>query len=173
MRTTLYILADLDDRDLIWLREAGEERRLERGETLIHAGRSIAHLFFLLDGSLSVHISDGRAVAKLGPGDVVGEMSFVEKRPPSATVVADGASRLLAVRRDAILARFDSDALFAARFYRALAVFLSDRLRTATATGAAIAGDADGELDEGLLDTIHVAGDRFMRLMRLLDGRAD
>ena len=48
-------------------------------------------------------------------------------------------------------------------------MFLSDRLRTATGGSAGEA--ADGELDEGLLDTLHVAGDRFVRLLALLDGR--
>jgi CRP-like cAMP-binding protein len=75
-------------------------------------------------------------------------------------------SRVLAVRRDIILEAFERDAGFAARFYRALAVFLSDRLRSATAHDGA--GD---ELDEGILDTLHQAGDRFVRLVAMLDGR--
>ena len=65
-----------------------------------------------------------------------------------------------------LLAAFEKDTGFAARFYHALAIFLSDRLRSATAEGA-----ADDELDEGLLDTLHQAGDRFVRLLNLLGGR--
>ena len=170
MRNSLFILSDLDDRDLIWLNAAGALRRLGPGDRLIEAGREVRHLFFVIDGSLAVTLPDGRRVATLGSGDVVGEMSFVEKRPPSASVVAEGTARLLAVPRDAILARFEGDAAFAARFYRALSVFLSDRLRTAT--GGTVGEGADGELDEGLLDTMHVAGDRFIRLIALLEGRA-
>lgn len=169
MRNTLYILADLGDRDLIWLREAGQLRTLQPGEKLIEAGREVKHLFFVIDGTLSVLLRDGRRVAELSVGDVVGEMSFVEKRPPSASVAADTETRLLAVARKTILDRFEEDTAFAARFYRALAVFLSDRLRTATGGSAGEA--AGGEIDEGLLDTLHVAGDRFLRLIQLLEGK--
>ena len=111
----------------------------------------------------------GRSVARLAIGDITGEMSFVEKRLPTASVIAAGAAEVLAVPRAAIEARFAADTGFAARFYRALAVFLSDRLRTATS--GAVAGDPE-EIDEGLLDTLHVAGDRFTRLLDLLAGRA-
>ena len=89
-------------------------------------------------------------------------MSFVETRLPSASVAAIEAGRVLAVPRGTILAAFADDTAFAARFYKALAIFLSDRLR---GTGN------DGELDEGILDTIHQAGDRFVRLLGLLEGR--
>ena len=170
MRNSLFILADLSDRDLIWLREAGEVRELGPGEWLIEAGRDVRHLFFVIDGGLAVLLPDGRRVASLGSGDVVGEMSFVEKRPPSASVAADVPTRLLAVPREAILARFERDSAFAARFYRTLAVFLSARLRTAP--GGSAGEDASGELDEGMLDSLHVAGDRFIRLIALLDGRS-
>ncbi len=165
MRKALYILADLEDRDLIWLRQSGELRTIPSGEALIAAGREVHHLFFVIEGNLSVRAHNGKRVSILAIGDVVGEMSFVEKRLPSATVVADTDCVLLAVPRERIFARFATDAAFAARFYRALAVFLSDRLRTASG-----GGDSD-ELDEGVLDTLHVAGDRFIRLVELLAGR--
>ncbi len=167
MRKALYILGDLEDRDLIWLRQAGELRKVPAGETLIRAGREVRHLFFVIEGELSVTAAESERISGLAVGDVVGEMSFVEKRLPSASVSANTDCLLLAVPREAILARFSSDAAFAARFYRALAVFLSDRLRTA-------GGGADSdELDEGVLDALHVAGDRFIRLIGLLAGRVN
>ena len=169
MRKALYILGDLEDRDLIWLSRSGTVRSLAPGETLIRAGREVAELYFVTDGRLAVTTGSGEAVAILSLGDVVGEMSFVEKRPPSATVAAIEESRVLAVPREAILAEFDRDKGFAARFYRALAVFLSDRLRSATANDPGAAG----ELDEAILDTVSQAGDRFIRLVTLLEGRVE
>lgn len=168
MKRALYILADLGDRDLLWLNQAGRVVGLDDGETLIAAGRPVADLYFIVDGAFAVLLPDGRQVSTLSIGDVTGEMSFVEKRVPSASVKALGPAQVLAIPRDAILAQFERDAAFAARFYRALAVFLSDRLRTAT--GGMSEADAQ-ELDEGLLDTLHVAGDRFTRLLDLLAGR--
>ena len=169
MKKALYILGDLEDRDLLWLNQAGRVRALDAGEALISAGRAVTDLFFIVAGEFDVILPGGRSVARLAIGDIAGEMSFVEKRLPTASVIAADAAEVLAVPRAAIEARFEADTGFAARFYRALAVFLSDRLRTAT-SGAG-AGDPE-EIDEGLLDTLHVAGDRFTRLLDLLAGRA-
>jgi CRP-like cAMP-binding protein len=47
--------------------------------------------------------------------------------------VAVETTEMLAIPRKLILARFDQEPVFAARFYRALAVFLSERLRETTA----------------------------------------
>ena len=165
MRKALYILADLDDHDIAWLAKSGELRSLAAGDTLIQAGRAVDHLFFLTDGSLEVTGPKGARIARLEPGEVVGEMSFVEKRLPGATVKALTEARVLAVPRAAMLAEFTRDAAMGMRFYHALAVFLSDRLRTAS-------GVDDNELDEGLLDTLSMAGDRFIRLIGLLEGRS-
>jgi CRP/FNR family transcriptional regulator, cyclic AMP receptor protein len=167
MRKALYILADLEDRDLLWLSGAGQVRTLGAGERLIEAGREVRELYFVTDGRLAVTTPTGEEIAVLTMGEVVGEMSFVEKRPPGASVTALETARVLAIPRDAILAEFERDKAFAARFYRALAVFLSDRLRSATAHNPS----GVGELDEAILDGVHQAGERFVRLVNLLEGR--
>lgn len=159
----LIILGDLMDQDLIWLARAGEVRPLEKGEVLIREGHPIEDLFIVTDGTFEVTAA-GQRIAKVQTGDILGEMSFVEKQPPSTSVSALSAARVLAVPRDALMAEFRRNDGFAARFYRAMAVFLSDRLR-------AITPGADGnEIDELLLDNLHLAGDRVLRLIGLLDG---
>ncbi|MEM7743402.1 MAG: cyclic nucleotide-binding domain-containing protein [Pseudomonadota bacterium] len=162
MRKSLYILGDLLDQDLIWLARKGDLRKISVGETLIAEGAPLEDLFIITDGKLSVLVG-GTEVAELGTGDVAGEMSFVEKQPPSADVRAKTEARVLAVPRQALLEEFRRNDAFAARFYRALAVFLSDRLRS-------MRPGREDELDEGLLDTLHVAGDRMLRLIALLEG---
>ena len=164
MRKGLIILGDLLDQDLIWLAKVGELRRLNPNDVLIREGEELQELFLITEGWFDVRVK-GLPVAKLSVGDVLGEMSFVEKQPPSATVSAIEPARVLAVPQEVLLQQFRVDQGFAARFYKALAVFLSDRLRTM------MPGGEDGELDEGLLDTLHVAGDRMLRLMDLLEGR--
>ena len=166
MRKALYILGDLDDRDIIFLSGAGTVRQLSSGSALITAGQQVEHLFFITDGSFAVLNRAGARLAELGVGDVAGEMSFVEKRLPDASVVAQASGgRVLAVPRAAMLAAFERDTGMAARFYRALAVFLSDRLRSTS-------GGGSEEIDEGLLDTMQQAGERFVRLVHMLEGRA-
>lgn len=164
MRKALYILAGLDDRDIIWMAATGEVQPIAAGAVLIEAGRPVTQLYFVLEGSLDVLVGD-RRVATLGTGDVVGEMSFVEKRAPSASVVGGAAGELLAIPSDRILARIEADPAFGMRFYRALATFLSDRLRATT-------GGASQELDAGVLENVQQAGERFLRLVQLTQARA-
>lgn len=168
MRKALYILGDLAEEDVIFLANAGSVKTLADGETLIQSGVEVTALYFLTRGTMAVRLPDGTGIAKLGIGDVVGEMSFVEKRAPEADVIASETCRLLAVPRAAIDAELKANPAFAGRFYKALATFLSDRLRTMTAnmTGGSATGD---ELDERLLDMVHVAGDRMLRLIELMD----
>jgi len=165
MRKGLIILNDLQDTDLIWLAREGEILDLKRRDQLIQEGQITKDLFVITEGSFDVKWQH-KTVAQLGVGDVLGEMSFVEKQPASATVTAAVESRVLAVPQKTLLARFELDQGFAARFYRALAVFLSDRLRSMNH------GSSAAVLDEGLLDNLHVAGDRMLRLIDLLGLRS-
>lgn len=132
MQNVRYIAAGLSDADMLWLLSVGKLRTLSAGERLVTAGKMPSELYFVTDGRLDVVLPDGRLVAHLQHGDVVGEMSFVEQNPPGASVVANDRVEVLAIPRKLILARFEEEPLFASRFYRALAVFLSERLRDTT-----------------------------------------
>lgn len=175
MRKVLYILGQLNDGDVEWLAKHGERRMLRDGEVIVREGSAIDTLFITLVGEFRVSLGDGREVARLGAGEVVGEIAFVDSAPPSATVTAIGAASVLALPHALLQQRLADDAPFAARFFRALAIFLADRLRATTRRlGYGSAGDLDSddvladELDIGLLDTLSQAGDRFTRLLRTL-----
>ncbi len=160
MANALYVLAGLLDADIDWMAGVGTLRRLDAGTRLIEAGFRPAELYFVLGGTLDVRLGDGKSVAMLGSGDLVGEMSFVEQRAPGASVVAATAAELLAVPAERILAQLEEDQGFGLRFYRALAALLSERLRATTA-GTAPA------LDEAGVAQVEQAGAKFERLARL------
>lgn len=164
MRNVLYLFGQLGDDDVSWMARAGRARTLGDGATMIEAGDELEAVFVLLDGQLSVRVG-GREVAHLQPGEIVGEMSLVDARPASATVAARGDVRVLEIGRPALEAQLRRDQGFAARFYRGVAVALSDRLRGLQARDG---GDADAgdELNPELLDTMHLAGERFQQLLR-------
>lgn len=165
MRKALYILGDLIDEDIIFLAREGNILTLKRGDSLIDVGESVQALFIVTDGELEVTTPDGDNLAELGVGDVVGEMSFIESQPPDVAVSAASECRVLAIPRPRLSAELERNPEFAARFYKALATFLSDRLRSMTP------GASSDELDERLLDIVHVAGDRLRRLIDMLESR--
>lgn len=179
MRKVLYIFGLLSDTDVEWLSKAGVPRTLTSGTVLIRERERLDRLYILIDGHMEVSISGLGVVAELGSGEMLGEMSFVDSSPTSATVTAKGNVKLLELRKADLEARFASDAAFGMRFFRALTVFLADRMRgTIKRMGYGNAGDLDSdeiledELDEGLLDSVSLAGDRFSRMMRILSGSA-
>lgn len=54
--------------------------------------------YVIVDGKARVEV-DGKAIAELGAGDVVGELSVIDGKPRSATVIAETAMSLLVIRR--------------------------------------------------------------------------
>ena len=177
MRKVLYLLGHLSDSDLEWMITRGSKRRVPAGTMLIQEGHGIDALYILLDGVLEVTGPQiGDKPLRLKCGEVVGEVSLLDSRPPTATVTATVYSVLLAIPRVELLGKLKQDAEFAARFYRSLAVFLAHRLRGA---GQRLAYGKSQPLDEGLeyedelspdlLDSVHIAAARFDRaLQRLL-----
>lgn len=176
MRKVLYILGHLSDGDVEWMARAGRRLAAADGEVLIRQGEPASDLFFVLNGHAMVHVDGLGDIARLGRGEVIGEMSFVDSAPPSATVRSDGGCSVLALDRRRIEARLREEPGFAGRFYKALAIFLADRLRARTgrpAAGPEGGLDADGvtedELDDGVLDQLALAGTRFDHILRTLE----
>lgn len=161
MRKALYILGDLTDQDIQFLSEAGSVKTMSAGESIVEAGSSVEALFIITEGSFAVETTDGFHIAELAAGDVVGEMSLVENRLPEANVKATAESRVLIIPRDALLAQLDQEPRFAARFYKALATFLSDRLRSTM-------NNSKDEGDEQI-NVMHVSDERIEYLMVMLD----
>lgn len=131
MHDALSLLSDLTDADIDWLLQVGEERLVPAGATIIAEGSMPQELYFVLHGVAELRIAalgDSR-VATLGPGELLGEISFLEGRPASATVLALEDVSVLAVARDSVTRRGDSDPVFAARLYRAFARVIARRLR--------------------------------------------
>src|SRR5258708_11907150 len=132
MRKALFFLGILNDADIDWLLANGLKREVLPGVCLIAEGKPIDSIFLVLDGRLSVSIAalENREVAQLMSGEIVGEMSFVDSNPPSASVGALERTFVLAIPKTRLRAKLDSDAMFASRFYPAIAVLPPDRLRT-------------------------------------------
>jgi CRP-like cAMP-binding protein len=171
VRKGLYFLGILNDADIDWLVAAGSRRDVGAGSTLISEGRQIDSIYLVIDGAFAVRTAAlrGREVARLLSGEVVGEMSFVDHAPSSATVQALEPSLVLDIPRRRLNNKLAEDSGFAARFYRALSMFLADRLRNTVALLAGGAATGSGvEMDFDALDGVSVAGARFDWIQRRL-----
>ena len=177
MRKVLYIFGLLTDADVDWLAATGKRSRIGGGEVLIEEGRHVDSISLLLQGALTVTIKGVGEVARLGVGEIVGEMSYVDSAPPSATVKAVGDCLALVIDKRALTRKLEADPAFGCRFYRGLAILLADRLR-GTERRLSYGRSAnletktvlEDELDMGILDNISMAGHRFDRILKTLIG---
>ena len=177
MRKVLYILGQLTDREVEWLATNGTRRTVAQGEKVITTGKSLESIFFILTGEMSVTVDGIGEIARLKSGEIIGEMSMIDASPPSATVTALVESKVLDISKQVLNRKISSDLEFAAHFYKAIATFLSDRLRKTIkhlGYGESVALDEDAlqpdELDENVLDNVFLAGGRFDRMLKKLMG---
>lgn len=169
MKKVLYILGEFEDADVEWLIEAGKKISVPTGSPIIHQGQHTDSLFFVIAGSFLVTTAektDG-AIARVGTGEVLAEISLIDGHPPTATVTAGEDGVVLAIPKTALERKLQEDLGFAARFYRAMSVFLADRLRSMVQdAGGGTAPDLEMGLDE--LDTVSKAGIRFEHILNRL-----
>ena len=94
-----------------------------------------------MDGEVRVEkdIGDGKQtiLAELGVGAILGEMTFLTRALPSATIVAKGTVDMLCITHASISQLVAKDPGLAGRFYHSVAVTLAHRL---AATNAKLAG---------------------------------
>lgn len=103
--------------------------RFQRDEALLQFGKQTRTLYLLLKGKAKVDGATQGQIALLGPGEVCGEMAFLENSQASASVVAVDEVEAYALEWSALADLFELFPHLGSRFYRSLAVNLSRRLR--------------------------------------------
>ena len=78
-------------------------RKLAKDEILVKQGDAGQELFLLLDGVLSVEV-DGKPIAEVGPGAILGERALLETGTRTATLRALTAVRVAVASPDQVSA---------------------------------------------------------------------
>ena len=90
------IFRHLSKRQLQRLAQQVDEVTVEADKMLAEQGLQGRELLIVVDGQATVR-RDGREIARLAAGDVIGEMSLIDGKPRSATVTADTRMTLLVI----------------------------------------------------------------------------
>lgn len=187
LRKVLLVFAVLKDSDIAWMIANGVTEKVVPDTVLIQQGKPVPAVYILLEGTLGIYISlvkngitTEKEVAKSVKGEILGEMSFIEIGTASATVKAVENAWLIGLPQTQLAAKLEEDRAFAGRFYRAIAVVLSNRWRDRlTRRGFATLAndltsmlseeiDAEDELDFDVLEGTAIAGTRFDWMIRQL-----
>ncbi|WP_437925119.1 cyclic nucleotide-binding domain-containing protein [Sorangium sp. So ce291] len=131
MHHTLKQLPWLDEKDLTWLLATSSEERVTAETPIVVEGSEPDTIFVVLEGVFELRIQalGDQVLARLGPGELIGEMALLAGEPASATVVAYEGALMLRLARKDVEARLEADPRFAARLYKAFALLAARRLK--------------------------------------------
>src|SRR5450432_1025733 len=131
MQTALGLLSELNEEDVDWIFRISSERHVIANTVIVHEDEPIVYLYIVLEGLFAVKVASipDSEIGRLGPGEIVGEISFLENTLPSASVIAIESSLLLEIPSALLAERLKATPSFGAQFYRALAILNSRRVR--------------------------------------------
>ncbi|NJD18089.1 MAG: cyclic nucleotide-binding domain-containing protein [Gemmatimonadetes bacterium] len=131
----LAFLRGLDTPSLARIRAIADARVLEEGERLFARGDGGDELYLVRKGRVSIRLplAGGKHhhLATVGPGEMFGELAFLDRDPRSADAVAVIRTDLYALSRARLDALQGTDATLAARLFERVAREISQRLRIA------------------------------------------
>lgn len=135
-----YFCRDLTPRELKKLEGIAEEQRLAPGEVIVAVADEINHLFVIRSGEVRVTIptdASGEPVeevlARMGPGECFGEFSFADRKPASASIVADQETLVYRVAHADLDRLLESDPALARKVLGAMFRTVVSRLRATAA----------------------------------------
>ncbi len=177
MKKILLFFSELNNSDLDWFVQKGKKEVIPPNRLLIREGHVSEALYIVVSGSFSVAIEsqDHKELARIAEGEIVGEVSFIDTRPPLASVRSLEESVVLSVSRVQLLAKLQQDINFASRFYRAICLCLSDRLR-GTVNRLGYGNDADnieahlGEFGQSMISNLELAEAKLNWLIKNVRG---
>jgi CRP-like cAMP-binding protein len=115
--------------------EKAERRMYQPEDVLLKQGDKPAGILIIQKGTVKVtreNMGFQIEVAQHGPGEIFGEMSFVEAEPASTSVIAVDTVGALLVTHQQVQEIINQNPGFFGRFFQSLAYILSQRLRSTT-----------------------------------------
>lgn len=90
------LFSSMNTRDLQRIARATDEIELGAGTTVIDQGQTGREAFVIVEGTVTVR-RNGKKVATLGPGAIVGELALLDRGPRSASVTCDTDCTMLVI----------------------------------------------------------------------------
>lgn len=116
--------------------ESGHLLKLSKGDVVIQEGDKVTSIYLLLKGEVDILMPDDleeyddlTLVNMLVDGECIGEYSFVDEQPASATVRANTDIELLELSHEVLRDALDADCELRAQLFKNLLESLVERLR--------------------------------------------
>jgi len=129
LSSSKYGLMYLTANDWMLIADKAVRRQFKAGEYLIQEGKRTHGVYVLLKGTASLQIPSQENSPGLGPGEVCGEISFLDELPATVNVIAKDPVEAYYLDRPTLQSLFELFPHLGSRFYQSLAFSLSRRLR--------------------------------------------
>jgi CRP-like cAMP-binding protein len=122
-------LTYLTANDWALISDKATRAQFKPGEQFVHRGKRTHGIYLLVKGTAFVQIAGYHQAREIGPGDVCGEVSFLDEQPATADVLAHEPVSAYYLDRPTLQSLFELFPHLGSRFYRSLASILARRLR--------------------------------------------
>lgn len=112
--------------------------KYKAGDAIVHQGKHTHGVYVLLSGEASVHIPDKEIEPSLRPGDVCGEISFLDEQTATVSVTAKQAVEAYYLDRPTLQSLFELYPHLGSRFFQSLSLSLARRLRDVLLVSATV-----------------------------------
>lgn len=132
---THWLVWDLPHTATSALYEIGDVIGVSPDDTIIEADKANTFMYLLLEGAYKVYLpkrpgrKNALTLGHRGPGDLLGEYSFIDSFLPTARVTASTPGLMLRIGHGAFQNWLDSDADLGSIVYRNILSYLVVRLR--------------------------------------------
>ena len=92
-----YLMQGLDARQIDSVAALATVGEFSGGDTLLRQFSDDADLMIVIDGKAVIRGFSGEVIAEAGPGSVIGEISLIDQKPRSATVVSAGGTKVASI----------------------------------------------------------------------------
>ena len=128
----LEFAADFSDEELAVLSGYATVVSYGDGETVVDFNETDYDLIVIASGSVEIRTAMNDVLDRLNEGCVIGELSFIDRKPRSARVVAAGRCEAVTFRHSLLTELSDSHPLIVSKVLRYIALVLCKKLRSTT-----------------------------------------
>ena len=135
---SVAFLSNLNPRELDRVQDVVRDRRFAAGDTVVAVAADLHHLHVVRSGRVRV-AADGdvrsadEVLVTLGPGECFGEFSYADRKPASASIVADEDTVTWEIAYVDLDRLIESDAALGRKLLRGLLEMVVSRLRSTDA----------------------------------------
>jgi CRP-like cAMP-binding protein len=126
----LVFFRNLNTLELAKINTIAHRASFAGGEVIVEEGTKGGSMYLIKQGSVTVSKA-GNVLAKLGEGDPIGEIAFIDKGIRSATVTANESTILIEIPGDAFDKLLESNRDIAYKVFKSVTAVLCQRIRDA------------------------------------------